>query len=279
MTCFKKNITRIALPAIILLASGCGGSARKAINPMTGDVQIKVWRVLGLGDTVGFGDNVGCRLSDANVNQLIVSLQQHGSIFGNNTKFVWDNIIRDVFDQDLSGDVSFRTQDLNEWLSPVHDLWEDVQYDENFVNIYFVGNVQEFPVPPIGILGLTIGPETPGVFSQDNIPAHIYIADGGFTRSVGFETGFGPNNFKTYFVLEHEMAHYLGRFIGITFGTGPDARTYDLGEHVPQGSNNLLAVPILGVPAILKIPGQTTLQNTELHQIWNRVWNGLWNSP
>ena len=118
-----------------------------------------------------------------------------------------------------------------------------------------------------------------GAFNE--IPAFILLNDGGFDGFLGFV--HTPETVTDWLVLEHEAAHYLGRFTNVSFGTPPNQRFYDSGGHVPQFTNGMLTNNLLRpfVPRAypLTIPGTTTSPQTEKQVIWDRIDAGLWNAP
>lgn len=93
----KSNTTIIpALLTTCFVLGGCGGSSRKPINPMTGMVDITVWRVLETGDFPGDDVNIGCRLTDAHIQDYIAELQWRSALYGNNTQFSWSGSIFNI---------------------------------------------------------------------------------------------------------------------------------------------------------------------------------------
>lgn len=104
---------------------------------------------------------------------------------------------------------------------------------------------------------------------------HFFVNDGGRGLQSGFVPGREPAQVISFHTLEHEMTHYLARFRNLTFGSGPSSRTYDSGEHVPAGSNNVLSLDLVNP---LVIPGSDSDIATEKGQIWSRIMSGAWNS-
>ncbi len=75
-------------------------------------------------------------------------------------------------------------------------------------------------------------------------------------------------------VYEHEMAHFLARFEDTTV----NGTYYDVGEHAPPGTNNILRPGgTQGVPLV--IPGKADDVNTEQGKIWKRIFDGDWLNP
>lgn len=74
--------------------SGCRTGS--AINPGTGIVDVQVWCVLGFGDSRGNRMNRGCRLTTAEMTDLVRQLQNSASVFGTNTQFRWQSALADV---------------------------------------------------------------------------------------------------------------------------------------------------------------------------------------
>jgi len=160
------------------------------------------------------------------------------------------------------------TRDFEEW----HDDVVVGNWDSQKINIYFVGNVQTNVNDPDRAAGLTSDPEqAPGL----NLPrAVIIINDGGFDQNSGFAPQYSPSTSLTYNILEHEMAHYLARFRNRTI----NGTTYNLGEHAPANTNNILndGRPPPAKPAV--IPGRATQAGTEKFEIWQRISSGDWNN-
>lgn len=71
---------------------GCGGSGSNT-SALPGRIDVKVWRVLATGDTVGHLDNFGCRLSDSDIVALVGSLRGNAFVFGGGTNFNWNGTI------------------------------------------------------------------------------------------------------------------------------------------------------------------------------------------
>lgn len=278
---FSLRLRLFTIWVCILCLGGCSGTT-STINPGTGNVDIKVWVVLGQDDFFGDRGNDGCRLNAQEIRDRIQSLQNNAIVFGPNATFNWDDQFNIVIDTDLP--FVGRTQSSSFWVSPVYNLWQQGRWDSQKINIYFVGNVQ-----PTGktarSFAATVEPFQ-GAFSE--IPAFIFINDGGFDEINGFHPDFPPPVGLNRRTIEHEMAHYLSRFAGRTFDSGgKNPRTYDPNtEHAALGSNNLLAqppIPILNFPEFqyrLRIPpGDVDSPGTEMFEIWQRILAGTWNQP
>jgi hypothetical protein len=279
------NSNKTIIPAFLVMCfvlGGCGGASRKAINPMTGMIDVTAWRVLETGDIPGDNFNIGCRLTNAHIQDYISELQWRSSIYGNNTRFIWNGSIFNIPDVLLPNSVvADRTQSELFIVSPDNPMWQSIFFDDNAVNIYFVGNIQVGGDTNGTRYAATLDPGVPGAFDANSYPAFIYVNDGGREADFGFfSSQHTPQVYMGLHILEHEMTHYLDRVQNRTFGTGPGSRTYDSNGHIDQSANNILrAFAPFGSPLPLVIPGQTTQQDTELFEIWNRIFSGLWNSP
>jgi len=244
------------------LLTGCSRS-RKPILPNTGQVPLKVWVVLGPGEYIGGPSNNGCRLSESDIRAFIAQLQSNGSVYGSNTRFIW-NPSQIVQAQDV-GLLMDRTRSYQEFeQTVVFNYWTSGR-----LNIYFAGDVQ-LTSSGGNALGMTLDPQA----CQGHLVELPWIVINDGEPSSGATTP--PSVMRAGHVLEHEMCHYLARFTNRTFSTPPPPRTYDSSEHVPAGQNNLL-VP--NIPCPLTIPGRANQAGTEKKEIWDRIWTGNWNNP
>lgn len=89
-------------------------------------------------------------------------------------------------------------------------------------------------------------------------------------------------------VLEHEMAHFLGRFRNAQFSSPPPLRQYNMQEHlpVPPALNQFHLLRVGGIwsglgPYTLFIAGSESDSPSisEKGQIYNRIQTGMWLSP
>lgn len=247
-----------------LLLTGCKPS-RKTIVPNTGQVLLKVWVVLGPGESIGGSSNKGCRLSQNDIQAFVAQLRSNGSIYGSNTQFIWNPAqISPAQDPSLLP-YQPRTRIYQQFQQNVILSY----WTAGKLNVYFTGDVQLTSSGGTA-LGMTLDPQACQSHTVDS--PWILINDG--QPSGGFTTP--PSVMRAGHVLEHEMDHYLARLTNRTFTVPPPSRTYDSTEHVPPGQNNLL-VPY--IPHPLTIPGRANQAATEKKEIWDRIWDGNWNSP
>lgn len=280
-----KRVLVLLLVLAVPCLSACG-SNRKPINPGTAEVALFAWIVLAPGEQVGGSLNQGCRLTHEHVNDYMENLAATSTIWGQNTQLVY-SAAGVAFDQDIESSGN-RTMSWDIWDDPTHLLWQNQWWEPDAINIYFVGNVQ-LGTPPSnrGTLGLTVDPAEPGTFGE--LPAYIFVNDGGFETTSGFVAGFFPHQMRAYRVLPHELAHYFGRFHGRTFTTtgsqyGNDMEdgSFEHDEAMPQPRNNILRAGGAGPglpPHPLVVPGAINQTPSEKQEIWNRILAGEWNLP
>lgn len=177
--------------------------------------------------------------------------------------------------------VADRTQDELFIAWQDNPMWQSLFFDDDAINIYFVGNIQVGGDLNGTRYAATLDHGVPGAFDANSYPAFIYMNDGGRNAGFGFiDSQNTPSVYRGLHVLEHEMTHYLDRVQNRTFGAGPGSRTYDNNGHINQTANNILRpFAPFGSPFPLVIPGQTTQSGTELFEIWDRIFSGFWNSP
>lgn len=235
MRCRHRLLLLLALVASA--HSGRRSADGQPIKPGTGDIPLTVWVVLGEGEEIGGDGNWGCRLSAAEIEAYIDGLKRTAPEAYGPANFQWDLVeLRELRDPGLSP-----TPFASRTWRPVEQFVTDVvgqAWEQDTVNIYFCGNVQEaareenggFTRDPRAALGRTV--ELPW----------ILINDGGGDEPSGSRV------FVAAHLLEHEMCHYLGRFDGRTFGV----REYDAEEHVPDAENTLLKA---NGPYPLFVPG------------------------
>ncbi len=147
------------------------------------------------------------------------------------------------------------------------DVHQDVianYWEADHLNIYFAGNVQ---VGGANQNAFTTDPAFAATLTPD-FP-YIVCNDGGFTQNSGFVVS--PSQMTSFNVIEHEMDHYLLRRSGVP--------PYNAGEHVPNGTNNILQDGGAGPAYPLVVPGRWNQAGTEQKEIWDRVFPGLWNNP
>ncbi|HUU82903.1 MAG TPA: hypothetical protein VM243_05300 [Phycisphaerae bacterium] len=259
MTRKLKAIICLSCSAALVVGAACS-LLRKPTLPQTGTVSVRAWIVVAPGESVGTRDNDGCRMTMAEVSAFLNALRSHARMFGGNVCF--DPIeVATVQDFGLF---------LHGRLEPFSAFRDNVllpYWMADRLNIYFTGAVQS--PPPIGL---------PQAFTEDPSQSppfghpYILLNDGGDTLGTGFHQYRTPSELKSYHVLEHEVAHYLLRRSG--------APGYDVEEHVPIGSANILwerirLPPEVPTPDILPL----LLPSAEQGETWCRVWNGVWNLP
>lgn len=87
-----NSISLSSTSALIVLAflGGCNDQ-RKPVVPQTATIPLKVWIVVGVGESGSVGDrsNKGCRLTQGEVQDRIQHLQNNVSFFGSNINFQW----------------------------------------------------------------------------------------------------------------------------------------------------------------------------------------------
>lgn len=253
-----RETLRAMLCIVMLINSipltGCG--TRRAINPGTGIVDVRVWCMLDFGESRGVRTNNGSRLTTSEMVEIVRQLERSAVVFGHGTRFRWPgSIINDVESVYLSG----RTNDFNSLLNDIwfNDLLGTPIRNPFAVNIYFGGN---YTSGGGQLYGGTLDPEA-------NIDSSlILVNDAGFMGG-----GANPPVLLDRLTGPHEMAHYLARFELVCFGP----RCYDDGEHSTSHSSLLNA----GVPRPLYMPGDRDDTTTERGQIYDRVIRGRWNLP
>jgi hypothetical protein len=256
-----RRITVIALSLVFLGSALVGCSQeRKPVLARTGQIPLKVWVILGPGESIGGGSNRGCRLTTNEMQDRIAHLKNHAYIYGSNIIFQWTPITPPIAQDPALLPFQPRSRD---WM----DVHQDVianYWEADHLNIYFAGNVQingqnqnAFTTDPA--LAAQLTPDFP----------YIVCNDGGFTQSSGFVVS--ASQMTSYNVIEHEMTHYLLRRSGVP--------PYNSGEHSPSGSNNILRDG--GAPPAypLVVPGRWNSAGTEQKEIWDRVFAGVWNNP
>lgn len=194
-----KTQCRVVLLVVAVVGSICwsGCSTGTPINPGTGIVDIRVWCVLGFGETRGNRQNNGCRLTTTEMTDIVRQVQNSANVFGTNTQFRWQSAIADVESLYVSSNTG-RTYDHTLLLDDIfiNDLSGTPIHDSFTINIYFGGN---YMVDGGIFFGGTFDPAA-GV----NYPL-IIINDAGFA-------GLGANApvLLQRLTGPHEMAHYLG---------------------------------------------------------------------
>ena len=225
--------------------------------------------MLGVGESIGNTGNKGCRLSTNQIRDRIEQLQANASLYGRNLTFTWSPTTpTQAQDPALLPFGGERTQEFIQW----HQRVVANNWDSNKINIYFVGNVQTNVNDEERTIGLASDPlAAQGLNSQR---AAIVINDGGFGASSGFRPNHSPSQVLSYNVTEHEMTHYLARFRNRTI----NGTFYNIGEHAPANSNNILW-DVRPPPANpLVVPGGASQAGTEKFEIWDRIIQGNWNN-
>lgn len=238
--------------------------------PQTGTVLIKLWAVVGPDESLGNESNKGCRLSENQILARVQSLQRNASIFGTRVQFQATTVATIEWNRLLpflprTQDDAFFEQDILE-----------NHFVSGRINVFFVGNVQ-VDADPYGRAAWGVDPRDAFFISP-----YILINDGGFDRTSGFASHWSPDEVLSYFVFEHEVAHFLARFINTAFGPPEARREYGSDEHVPNEpptNNNLLRAGIVPPAHKLVIPGRFADEQTEAGLIWKRIRDGTWMSP
>lgn len=281
---------------IVAVVSTCVVGCSKDTNAGTKEVPLKVWVVRAPTEPAGNPGNKGCRLSDQQISERVSLLINHASeLYGANIKFTWSGTPTLATDGFLPA-LPMRTVPLATWITYIPYYHPSVphsdNWDQNRINIYFVGDVQAQwdPYPQYPALGLTEDPKDLFLAGQppNDCRGVIVLNDGGFDEPYGFSTrppapGLAPITFDQATVtplnvIEHEMTHYLGRFTSLCFPlNNPDpADCYSATEHSIQ-ENNILKLNIVPVPPLV-LPGRWDNTYTERGKVWQRVYNGGWNN-
>lgn len=271
--------------------------------PNTGIIPIKVWIVLSQNDSLGERDNLGCRLTVAEVMEYMQAFQDNKGIFGPVEGF-WDGVCLGgtdagypcMEDDDCSGGPCDRQPEviIDPGLVPLPGQgratdWDEFHHyvlvlgqhwDEDRLNIYFTGNITSGSTE---IDAAAAGPDS------EFEAHHIILNDGALEHPSGWpHIQFTPAFRKKYHYLEHELTHFLGRFNGgyiydKCFGEGPSKRCYDRSEHLITDieespyRNTILDGECIPYP--LNIPGNWNGDVSEAGEIWQRIEAGTWNMP
>lgn|GEM_PF-5168851 len=291
---------RARILAILLLIplAACSGTGRP-INPGSGVIKIKAWRILAINDHPGEITNQGSRLTNLDISQIINALQANApQLYGQNVSFQWDGIVRDRVNTMIPINAgAMRAGLLCRLFVPSNNIWTQNSWDTKAVNIYFVGRLEpqtppsqvpnDCPMPPMVSLtiGATLDPGTPvntvfGTTFLDtftDIPPFIMLNDRGCNSF--FSLCEAPALTIKEHALEHEMTHYLAHFNSRTFGQPPMTRMYTSGEHITDPmANNILRPSVSKMnPLPLVIPGTAQPASEELGEIWSRINAGKWN--
>ena len=266
-------LAQIACSVSIIAAGSLGGcsSSPDPINPETGVVDLKVWVVLASGESVGGFNNFGCRLSQADMTAIVQQLIGNSSVYGGNTTFNWDGTITSMTDL-------FIPPNFNPRAYTVNSLWYAIDFpaspthNSQKLNVYFGGNYTD----PLGTLrGGTHDPNEAQALPSPFDRPLIFINDGDSSNGCcnGEVALITQNN-----ILEHEMEHYLARFVLRCFA--PDlSRCYNEGEHIMTQLTNLIRDGVTPPAYILYIPGVSANLATEKGEIFDRIERGDWNNP
>ena|GEM_PF-4335812 len=251
---------RALLPMTIASLLTLSGVAckRETPQPTNPTIPLKVWVILNtqssdVFDQPGHEDNQGCRLSMADLTSYIEALQNNRHIFGANFEFTWDataEVVRSphvpLYIPPLPRDRRTNAGQAMQDLILVQGKWTS-----NHINVYFGGWMSNVPSTMLMQNGLTIDPSQLGPTN-----AHIIINDRGWNSASGSQVVLSDHAF------EHEVAHFLLRRGGIP--------PYDGGEHVPDGSQNILDE---------FAPHPLILPTSEQQETANRIKNGTWPNP
>lgn len=240
---------------LLLFEMGCQRSTPQQPMPA---IPLKVWVILNtqatdVFDESGFEENQGCRLSRQDITDYIQALRNNRHVYGPNFQFTWDETIEVVRSQFIPLDLPFQPTERRtnagqamQYLIMVQGKWRLLH-----INIYFAGWMTPDPSSDLMQNGLTIDPSQLGPQA-----ANIVINDRGWNSSWGSLVVLPEHAF------EHEMAHFLLRRGGVP--------PYDAGEHVPNGSDNILDE---GAPHPLIVP------TSEQQEIGSRILTGRWDDP
>lgn len=263
-----RTLWTFSLVLTMLVAAGCKND-RKALNPGSYQIDVAVWAVVGQSESLGNPSNNGCRFTAAQITSLMDQLRRNASVFGVNTRFMWDGMINVVQNSRTN-----RIYTSSQFIQDIF-LGTTVYAVEDAINIYFVGDINN------AALGFTIQPDT--YLDTGDIAGikYIRVIDGGYSGS-----GSDLDLLSSHYTLEHEIGHYIGRFnrdvnmdgsliIGRSFGAGSSARNYDQNEHLAS-SRFLMVEAGLGA---LNIPGTENPSVEELGEVSQRIRAGLWNEP
>lgn len=248
------------LPISVIGCSGTNGGRVPIVEPGTGNVHIKVWVVLSIGEEIGSSINKGCRLHEDEMRAIVNHLIANAGMFGNSTRFVWDRTITTIDDEAYSArTVSFST---------FKQRAVDNHWSIGNVNIYFTGNIQP------GSAHIQYGQnEDPSEYQRP----WILVNDG-----ISVEPPISSAQaIATDLILEHEMCHDLARFQSRTFSNGV---TYNNAEHEtfpghPPFNDFPGHLMNEGIPHGRLIPGPANNSATEQGEVWNRISSGEWVNP
>jgi hypothetical protein len=248
---------RALLPMTILSLPTLSGVAckRETPQPTTPTIPLKVWVVLNtqtsdVFDEPGHADNQGCRLSMADITSYIAALQNNRHIFGANFALTWDQTAEVVRSQYIPLYIPPLPRDRR---SDVAQAMTDImvgqgEWEPNHINIYFCGWMSLHPSTMEADAGITVDPVADYPF--------IVINDRGWNADSGYFVNLIDH------IFEHEMTHFFLRRTGIP--------PYDQGEHVPDGSQNILdEFP----------PHPLILPTSEQAEAAARIRNGTWDNP
>lgn len=266
----------VAVSLCVAACPGCrgGGQSQPTTTPSMVTIPIAVHVFLENNDVMGGRANVGCRLTQQEIEDHISSLLSHNTTFGSHVTFTRDTL-NDQILYYPDGSPADRTITTSTFYAGVAAEWK-----EGFINIWFVGNVQDDVMETA--IGITVDPAEAATLSIPDCPI-IIINDGGFELASGFADKTSPSEAVSYYAIEHEMTHYLGRFTNQPIGSGLDLRDYDGSEHCDHtkgaGNNCILrdSQPPPGPPLV--IPGKESDPATELGQISKRIQDEKWNNP
>ena len=242
---------------------GCSEN-QEPVQPYTGNVPITAWVVLGPMENVGTRDNRGCRLTVEEIGDFLTQLKANERIFGANTNFVLPENLLGVVDYRLA------TENRPHWFNYFQDNILANYWESGHLNVYFAGAYQT--PPPIGLpLAMNCDPADNPPFGR----TFILMNDGGFTEGSWFRSGFSPAEVLSYYVFEHEVAHFLLR--------RDNFPPYDSGEHIPCPDPDNRPSHLLdgcGVGPDGGQPGHDLiLPSSEKREIGCRVWDGVWVQP
>ena len=251
----------LCLSLCVLFVSGCASTQRVTQLPPMGPangIPVKAWIVRDNIPDIIEPDDDGWRGSDQDAQDLVAQLIQNaaGNPSANQPAMIAPAARFNVSFESIQVSTSLLSRGMS-----IEDFLEDVieaNHLSNHINIYFAGRVDNLVTP-----GLEVGISSdPGDAPQNSVP-FVLVNDGFELASAG-----NPSEVADGHALEHEMAHFLGRFLGAV-GNGPDFRTYGADEHVDEGEDNLLDREFKHPDSGL--PGPSTVDGQEQHQIQLRI--------
>lgn len=270
----------ISIALLVLCSHGCRQEMPppSPVAPGTRQVPLKVWVVLGAhtSEAIGRNQNAGCRLTSGEIGDYVLELQNHAAFFCNGASFPWDGSLSIVNFSGLLPSPLASSRRRNSQQFEEEILFSQNRWTNNHINVYFCGAFNGNPneSPPDSALAehaFTADPAAPGIGGRP----YIVINDGGYYGNLPHVHLARPDER----ILEHEMAHFLGRFKNMSFPYQINGATvhlsYDGSEHVPDTPQNRLHNILVdgGSPYALRIGP------IESAQMRSRIIQGTWLIP